>query len=279
MKALCTSALLAALAGHAFASTVQEDLLVYTGPDYELRADLYLPDSPGPHPTILYIHGGGWDAGSRKDAAPQGQRIAARGWALVATSYRLSDTAIHPAQLEDITRALHWLRAEGESLNLKTDRVALWGDSAGGHLAALSSYQFSEQPRITAVILGNAAIDLADSAPPYQYLEMKAAKFLGCDTVANCPERATEANPITHVDAADPATLIFVGEADTIVPPPHSVGLHDALTSAGVTVELVSFPGEGHGMPSYFSEESTNRIDRFLREHLNGPLRESWQVD
>lgn len=279
MKAFYATALLAVLAGHAFAATVQEDLLVYTGPDYELRADIYLPEGPGPHPTILYIHGGGWDAGSRKDTAPQGQRIAPRGWALVATSYRLSDTATHPAQLEDIARALHWLHTEGEALGLSTDRVALWGDSAGGHLAALTSYQFTGEPRITAVILGNAAIDLADSAPPYQYLEMKAAKLLGCDTVANCPDLATEANPMTHVDAADPATLIFLGEADTIVPPRHSVALHDALTSAGVTVELVSFPGEGHGIPSYFTAESTDRIVYFLRTHQLGNHGEGWRVE
>ncbi|WP_131763910.1 alpha/beta hydrolase, partial [Actinomadura fibrosa] len=111
-----------------------------------LELDLWLPDGThGPLPVIVFVHGGGWRAGSRTGLGPRFRdwrpgpfaRMARAGFAVACASYRLTGEAAHPAQLDDLAAALGWLRARAGELNLDPRRTVAWGESAGGHLAAL----------------------------------------------------------------------------------------------------------------------------------------------
>ncbi|MGO2112328.1 MAG: alpha/beta hydrolase fold domain-containing protein [Pseudoclavibacter sp.] len=115
-----------------------------------MRLDLHLPAGPAstaagaPLPAVVFIHGGGWRLGDRGTFAPKQpeltfERIASAGFGVVSIEYRLSGEAVFPAQLDDVRAALAWVREAGPGHGLDPDRVVLWGESAGGHLAALGA--------------------------------------------------------------------------------------------------------------------------------------------
>lgn len=107
-------------------------------PTRSLLLDIFMPeDPPAAVPVILWISGGGW-RGMTKDGAEQvAAWICAKGFAVVGLQYRVSSEARFPAQIQDCKAALRWVRAEGGKYRLDGARVGVWGDSAGGHLAAL----------------------------------------------------------------------------------------------------------------------------------------------
>ncbi|RZK62043.1 MAG: alpha/beta hydrolase [Hymenobacter sp.] len=88
------------------------------------------------YPAVLFIHGGGWRSGDRSQHLPLAQQLAARGYVTVLAEYRLSTEALYPAAVLDLLAALRWLRANAKAYNIDTARVAVWGFSAGGQLAA-----------------------------------------------------------------------------------------------------------------------------------------------
>ena len=96
-------------------------------------------------PVVVFLHGGGWRVGSRHTAGPgvraaragPFERVARAGIAVASVDYRLSGEAVWPAQLHDAKAAVRWLRARAGELGIDPDRIAAWGESAGGHLAEL----------------------------------------------------------------------------------------------------------------------------------------------
>ena len=100
------------------------------------RLDIYLPEKPtGRLPLVVWIHGGGWEAGSKEDcpAVP----LIAKGYAVASINYRFSQHALFPAQVEDCKAAIRWLRANAAKYHLDPDHIGVWGESAGGHLVAM----------------------------------------------------------------------------------------------------------------------------------------------
>src|SRR5262245_52806689 len=98
--------------------------------------DLFVPRSEKPLPLIIWVHGGAWQGGSKAGINPAMQFLA-KGYAVAAINYRLSQHAIYPAQIQDCKEAVRLLRANAKKYNLDPDRFGVWGASAGGHLVAL----------------------------------------------------------------------------------------------------------------------------------------------
>ncbi len=118
--------------------TAHRDLAYVTSGHDRQKLDLYVPDQPdGPLPLIIWVHGGGWAAGSKDGCPPLRGGYTRRGYAVASIGYRLSGDAIFPAQIEDCKAAIRWLRAHAKEYNLDPDHFAAWGSSAGGHLVAL----------------------------------------------------------------------------------------------------------------------------------------------
>ncbi|HSH93006.1 MAG TPA: alpha/beta hydrolase, partial [Roseimicrobium sp.] len=92
------------------------------------KLDLYVPEkSDGPLPLIIWIHGGGWQNGSKDGCPPLRQGFTERGYAVASINYRLSGHAVFPAQIEDCKSAIRWLRAHAKQYNLNPDRFGVWG--------------------------------------------------------------------------------------------------------------------------------------------------------
>jgi acetyl esterase/lipase len=102
------------------------------------KLDLFVPEkADGPLPLIIWIHGGGWQNGSKDGCPPLRNGYTEHGYAVASINYRLSGHAVFPAQIEDCKAAIRWLRAHAEEYSLDPQRFGVWGSSAGGHLAAL----------------------------------------------------------------------------------------------------------------------------------------------
>ena len=120
--------------------------LTYAMPDgyRPLQLDLYVPaERSGPVPCVIWIHGGAWLFGTRQttpDYWPAGflfQAAIDAGLAVASIDYRHSREAPFPAQLHDAKAAIRYLRRFAGELGLDPERFGVWGESAGGHLAAL----------------------------------------------------------------------------------------------------------------------------------------------
>lgn len=104
----------------------------------ELHLDVFQPKSEGLHPAIIMIHGGGWRSGTRSMQVPLAQQLAAKGFVTVPVEYQLSMEAKYPAAVHNIKAAIRWIKANAATYQIDTNRIAISGCSAGGHLAALT---------------------------------------------------------------------------------------------------------------------------------------------
>ena len=236
-----------------------------------LTLDLYNPPGKSyPRPALLFVHGGGWFRGDSRHAGTFGDfpgllaSLAARGYVVASIDYRLSGEAHFPAALQDVKSAIRWLRAHASDYNVDDTRIAIWGASAGGQLAALAGVTCGvaslEPPAspgdtkppsdcVEAVIDWYGISDLesrnADFGKPNPD-KSEEGDFLGCEP-ALCPIGvARNASPLTYIESMAPPFLIMHGEADTIVSPKQSQKLYDALRAKNVPAELAMYPGVNH---------------------------------
>ncbi|MFG2229325.1 alpha/beta hydrolase fold domain-containing protein [Streptomyces sp. NPDC048723] len=246
-----------------------------TTPGYRPRLlDVQVPAGEGPFPAIVWIHGGGWLDGDRRYPPPtvpadllHGAVLAA-GLALVSIDYRHSLEAPFPAQLHDVKAAIRYVRAFAGDLGIDPDRIGVWGESAGGHLAALAGLVGPDSPQgaalegtqgvgsgetgVRAVVEWYGVSDLvalaehpmpvmpgADFPDPYEAL-------LGA-TVAERPDLARAASPVTYAEGSTPPPFLLVhGTHDGLVPYSQSEALAAALESAGGEVTLQPVEGADH---------------------------------
>jgi len=106
-----------------------------------LQGDLYLPAGPGPYPALIGVHGGGWQAGARSAFQFWGPWLAERGYVLFAISYRLAKKGqkMFPQAVNDVLAAVQFVRGSAGQIKVDPERLALFGASAGGHLASLAA--------------------------------------------------------------------------------------------------------------------------------------------
>ncbi|NLM46798.1 MAG: alpha/beta hydrolase [Firmicutes bacterium] len=256
--------------------------------------DIYLPETgSGPFPVIVYIHGGGWFMGHKRSITMEPLfYVLERGYALVAVDYTLSDKAEFPLQVYEVKTAIRWLRRQAKQYNLLPERIALWGDSAGGHLAALAATS-AAAGQLNDEALGSPGYSAAVQAVvdwygPCDFLTMsRQVKDLGvaplppglCSLeelflgarVTDAPDAARAANPETYITKEAPPFFIQHGKKDLVVPCEQSVALAAKLANAigrdKVFLEILE--GAAHADPVFFTRENLEKnlafLDRFLR--------------
>jgi acetyl esterase/lipase len=243
-----------------------------------LLLDLYLPEhAEGPLPAIVWVHGGAFRAGSKEDAPAA--RMVGRGYAVASINYRLSQEAIFPAQVHDCKAAVRWLRAKAGRYGLDPGRIAAWGASAGGHLAAMlgttgevkelegEGEHLEYTSRVQAV---------CDFFGPSDFLRMNDVPGTMDHDAADSPEsqliggpirdnvaKVARANPISYVTGQAPPFLIVHGDRDLTVLINQSELLYEALEEAGVDVTFHVVRGAGHGFHGATAEQVAE-IDRMV---------------
>jgi acetyl esterase/lipase len=234
---------------------------------------------------------GGSEAGTppgRRTAAPDPtpfERVAQAGIAVAGIDHRLSGEATWPAQVCDAKAAVRWLRARADELGIDPDRIAAWGESAGGHLAQLLGLTGDDpaleggvgiagpSSRVSAVVAWYAPSDVAavatDSGKDPLDPETREALLLG-GPAPTVPDRAAEASPVSHVSQTAPPFLLLHDAADRLLPCVQSERLYTALLEAGVEVELDVYEDADHmwaGSPEAAAQALDRTID-VLRRRL-----------
>src|SRR2546426_5407730 len=123
-----------------FAGANSEDGLVYGEAGGEkLTMDYYPPAGPGPHPIAIIIHGGGFIRGTSKNNSEAycADFLAPAGYAVFSINYRLAPKFPYPAMVEDVERAIRYIRHNAKRWKADPNRIALVGGSAGGYLSNL----------------------------------------------------------------------------------------------------------------------------------------------
>lgn len=233
-----------------------------------------------PMPVIVFLHGGGWFEGHPSRGLAPLAHFAERGYLCATVEYRLSGEAKFPAQLEDAKEAVRFLRAKAREWRLDPDRIGVWGQSAGGHLAALlgttggvkelegAGGWRNHSSRVQAVIDWNGPVDFLE--PTQAKNDPAIVRLIGGPPEAN-RERAVRANPATYATPDDPPFLIIHGDADQVVLPVQSELLHQALKRAGVDSTLNIVKGAGHfGVDgvSPLPNDLAAMMDAFFDKHL-----------
>jgi alpha-L-fucosidase 2 len=236
--------LLACLASLAFAADLRKDI-VYARPDgVPLKMDVSIPDGKGPFPTVILVHGGGWRNGDKqKYITPLFQPLTEAGFAWFSIDYRLAPQYHYPAAVDDVVSAIRFIEAHARDYKANPHRIAIVGESAGGHLVALVGARYGKQLHLAAVVPFYPVTDMTrrladDNAIPV---------FLGDSSAA----LAQEASPVTYVTQGLPPFLFIHGTGDKTVPFEQSVEMCDKLKEAGDACELYPVEGAPHGVAGW----------------------------
>lgn len=285
VAALCASAVVAQGPARLPEGVQAHRDLAYVDNGHERqKLDLYLPkQAEGPLPVLIWVHGGGWQNGSKENCPPLRGDYLQRGYAVASLNYRLSGHAVFPAQIEDCKAAIRWLRAHAKDYGLDPERFGVWGSSAGGHLVALLGTSgevkaFDVGAHLDQSSAVQAVCDYFGPTDFFAFVTTKGyeshaaanapeAKLLG-GTVEEKPEQAKQANPITHITPDDPPFLIVHGDRDPVVPLNQSQLLFDALTKAGVSAHFHTIEGAAHGGGSFNGEDIAARVAGFFDARL-----------
>ncbi|MFN4257846.1 MAG: alpha/beta hydrolase fold domain-containing protein [Gemmataceae bacterium] len=256
--------------------------------DERLLLDLYLPATAGKPPLIVWVHGGAWRAGSKKDMPLSA--LLDHGYAIASVDYRLSATAPFPAQVHDIKAAIRYLRAQAASHGYDATRVAIAGASAGGHLAALVGVSNGhaelegevgphrdQSSDVQAIVdyFGptNLTTILAQSTPHGLKVRVPALQLLLRGQPDQVPDLARLASPVYHVDKSDPPLLMIHGDQDPQVPINQAHELHGAYKQHRLPATLEVIHGGAHGGKPFYDAERTRVVREFLDRYLRGPAR------
>lgn len=250
------------------------------------RLDVYLPESDQPTPAMIYIHGGGWRAGSKNNVPAWLKRLVAENQiAVISVEYRFTVVATHPAQVNDCQRAIQFVRHRAKKWNIDPARLGVTGGSAGGHLSAwVALHDDAGQPdaqdpverqssRVTCAVSFAGPTDwsllsvIDHRHPAYRQL-------IGYQPGTPASELSSklikDVSPISFVSRDDPPVMQVHGDNDDIVPLEHASNLHRKLKAAGVTSELVVIPGANHSVAGA-GGDTARRPTAFVRRYLLRP--------
>ncbi|KJK55020.1 hypothetical protein UK12_31310 [Saccharothrix sp. ST-888] len=242
---------------------------------------LYWPEGEGPHPVLIWIHGGGWTLGT-----VAGTDVTARdlsrlaGSLVVSVDYRLAPEHPFPAAVEDVLTAAKWVTREIGALGGDTTKMAVGGDSAGGNLSAVLANELPGTFALQALVY--PATDLTHPFPSYE--ENGDGLILTKDALAWFQGHYLDG---TGADLKDPRVSPLYADTATLAAAPPALVITagfdplrdegqayaERLREAGVTVEHVNYDGQVH---LFFSMPAAIPDARDAVERVAAALRQAW---
>ena len=262
---------------------IQYDIAYGEADGQKLLLDVFRPNKQKENtgqkvqPAVIFIHGGAWEVGSKSELRDLAIEFAKLGYVGFSADYRLvnKNGNHYPAQLDDVQRAVRWIRANADKYRVDPDRIGALGLSAGGHLVALLGTRETRDNRDPALAKYSSRVNcVVDMFGPTDLITHFSSKtspgtdeeailvnFLG-KTPTEAPELYRDASPLYHIDRQTSPFLIFHGAIDELVSVDQSRRFYQALLQAGIEATYIEFPDEGHG----FSKKEN--LEKFLMETL-----------
>ncbi len=245
------------------------------------KLDVYTPRRMSKYsgrlvPAVVYIHGGGWSYGNKVNGniTHYGTDIVRNGMALVSVNYRLAPDYIYPTQNNDVACAIGYLHRHAADFNIDPTRIGLWGDSAGGQLAALAAVD----PEVKQAMPVKAVVEFYGTADIWGQITRKvdgaskpdkrAIAYLG---TATNKKLADSVSPVNADLRGAPPFLLFHGIDDRIVPYWQSVLFTQRLQTAGVDVALRRVQNANHNFSS-LSQPTDRQINAEMVDFFKAKL-------
>jgi acetyl esterase/lipase len=210
-----------------------------------LQLDVYRPAGPvaEPRPVIVFVHGGAWQYGTRRQYAFVGHTLAGEGYVAVLPDYRKYPAVRFPAFVDDVAAAVAWTAENIAVHGGDPGRVFLMGHSAGAHMAMLTVL---DPAYLAAAGVGADVVrGVIGLAGPYDFA-LESARLRDIFSTA---DTSRDYRPLVWVQPGAPPVLLVHGTADSDVDPRNSVQLAKALRAAGVPVTVEFLDGLDHGAP------------------------------
>lgn len=250
--------------------------LDYIRPYYELQKWEKVP-------LLIWAEGGAWRTSPPARRIPELSYYAYHGYAVASVQYRVSSQSLWPAQIEDLKTAIRYLKAHADQLGNDTERVAIAGESAGAHLAAMAALTGGKEVFSTSE--WNEVSDEVQAAicwycPGDFTVAKEQADISGyvCDPrnllvnekMGENPQKEAEVSPVNYVDRTAPPFLLFHGSKDPLVPAAQSRSLYEKLVENEVEADYYLLEDAGHASIEFSQEEIQTIMLKFLDRHLKG---------
>jgi acetyl esterase/lipase len=260
----------------------QDDVVYGTVAGVDLLVNVLRPaDQAEPQPAVILVHGGGLIQGSRWDHGEAAMALAGAGYATFSIEYRLfvsgDGSTMGPAQLDDVQRAVRWVRANAAPYGVDPDRVAAFGFSSGGQLAALMGTRETNDDsdpdlagissKVNCVVTMGGLFDFTFPDAHLDGAEIDAGILGGSVEALPEPEAYADYSPITFVDATSAPFLILQEGQEYPIPYEHPRRMVAALQAAGVQVSYGWFPEYTHESWFGWAPEAPETLAFFAR-HL-----------
>jgi acetyl esterase len=215
-----------------------------------LTLDAHIPDGQGPFAAAILVHGGGWVAGDKQQYITYiFQPLSDAGLAWFSINYRLAPQFKFPADAEDVEAAIRYVKGNAARYKVDVNRIALIGESAGGHLVSYVGARNRPDSSVTAVVSMYGIHDFVAAAMawkpfPHEVLDLFGIRAVNADTVSYL----IQASPVLYISRDMPSFLLIHGSKDEDVPYEQSVEMCDKMKQAGAHCDLITVEGAPHGM-------------------------------
>ena len=226
-----------------------------------LTLDAFVPDGKGPFATCILVHGGGFTKGDKATfIKPLFEPLSKAGFTWFTINYRLAPQHRYPACVEDVESAVRWVKVHAGEFKVDPDRIALIGESAGGHLVSLAGVRSKDETRVAAVVPFYAPHDLELRVKQSPSIPAWVEALFGLKELNDASwEILRAASPVHHIRGGLPPYLLIHGTKDDKVPFEQSLMFQEKMKAVGNVCDLIRIEGGAHGMGGWEKLGSTYR--------------------
>ncbi|WEV47269.1 alpha/beta hydrolase [Bifidobacterium sp. ESL0690] len=244
-------------------------------PGFDNNPEAKLPD--GGWPVIVFVRGSAFHEQDVLKYSNFCVRIAEQGYVVATLKYRQSDIAPFPAQMQDCKTAVRFIRKNAKRFHANDERIALWGDSSGGHTVLMAGFTGDHEPdtdehqgtsaEVKAIVDWYGPTDFAKmnyypSSQNHSDADSPEGFEIGHVDVLQNPERNREASPMSYLsaDRPTPPTLIMHGGRDQLVPFNQSCRLYETMKALGKDVTFIKLDNACHAFRGFRSTKAINIV-------------------
>lgn len=239
--------------------------IYYTDQKIERQmGEVLIPSAPGPHPGVILVHGGGWNSREFSDMHFIAKSLASHGFVVFNINYRLAPEHLHPAPIEDLTKAISFFKSNAENYKLNPQKIALWGYSAGGHIVSYFALKNSdhEKLKVQAVVTGGTPFDFT-----WYPLSPIINRYMGGFRDEKFQEYIA-ASVTSYISSSAPPFFLYHGVEDRLVEFVQTSSFEAKLKQNRTPVTRHDVYFWGHINTFLFSKQSVQKGIEFLKKTI-----------